>query len=181
MPADAEHWALARRLLAEGELPVHLRVAGLLVLLYAQPIARITRLTCDDVAITPSTVAIKLGRSPITVPDPLAMLIRQLADPQPAATAGRLTGGTTWLLGGLHPGRPMHALHLTKRLARIGVPVGITRTASLAHLAATMPAAVVADLLGIHVTTTATWARAVSATWGDYASYRLRSAPSPPT
>ena len=54
------------------------RVAGLL-LLYAQRIATITQLAVDDIHDDGDTVAITFGRVPITLPEPLAIVVRMLA------------------------------------------------------------------------------------------------------
>ncbi|MGH3780634.1 MAG: hypothetical protein ACRDRO_08380 [Pseudonocardiaceae bacterium] len=49
-----------------------------LVLLYAQPVARISRLRTEHVTIHDTTVARRLGSTPITLPDPVAELTQQL-------------------------------------------------------------------------------------------------------
>jgi hypothetical protein len=54
------------------------RVAGLLVLLYAQRVAKITRLTTRHITITSENVEILLGDRPITVPPELGALIARL-------------------------------------------------------------------------------------------------------
>lgn len=89
-----------------------------------------------------------------------------------ATSVTMIPGGPAWLFPGRQPGRPMHATALTKRLGKIGVPVGVTRGAALAHLTASMPAAVVADLLGVHAATASVWAKATGRTWADYTANR---------
>lgn len=49
----------------------------------------------------------------------------------------------------------------------------MTRLAALAHIAASMPAAVVADLLGVHPGTASAWAKATGRTWADYTAHRI--------
>ncbi|MFC4606910.1 hypothetical protein ACFO9E_03590 [Streptomyces maoxianensis] len=62
---DSEkRWADARRLLNDNELPTTDRVAGLLLILYAQKISTISQLTIDDIDITGETVAITFGTRP---------------------------------------------------------------------------------------------------------------------
>jgi hypothetical protein len=76
---DSEkRWADARRLLNDDTLPTVDRVAGLLLILYAQKIATISQLTIDYVNITGETVAITFGTSPVVLPIPLATLVRGL-------------------------------------------------------------------------------------------------------
>jgi hypothetical protein len=54
------------------------RVAGLLVLLYAQRATRITRLTTKDVIVTKTGVQMLLGEQPLVVPAALGELIMEL-------------------------------------------------------------------------------------------------------
>jgi hypothetical protein len=56
-----KRWADARRLLHDDTIPTRDRIAGLLLLLYAQRIATITQLTVDHVHLTPDTVKITFG------------------------------------------------------------------------------------------------------------------------
>jgi hypothetical protein len=172
VPAGVVQWQLAQRLLHADGIDPHQRVAGLLVILYAQPVSRVARLTQADVIATSIGVAVKLGRSPIRVPEPLATHIRKLLPARRETTAAMTLGQTAWLFPGRHPGRPVHATALTKQLARLGVRVSVTRVAALAHLSTTMPAAVVADLVGIHASTAATWAKSTAGTWADYTVQR---------
>ena len=53
-------------------IPVTGRIAGLLILLYAQPATRIARLTTSAVINDGNTTKIRLGDPPTPVPAPLA-------------------------------------------------------------------------------------------------------------
>ncbi len=57
-------------LLTDHELPLRSRVAGVIVLLYAQPLSRVVRLTVDDVVRGDHQVLLRLGEPPSPVPDP---------------------------------------------------------------------------------------------------------------
>ncbi len=48
------------------------------------------------------------------------------------------------------------------------------RRRALVHLAGQLPAAVVADLVGIHATTVVHWSRAAGADWTTYAAELVR-------
>src|SRR6266568_4115323 len=77
---DAEgRWAQARQLLHDGTLKPEDRVAGLLVLLYAQQPATISRLTLGHVQSSGGEVHLRLGREPVVLPEPLAGLVLHLA------------------------------------------------------------------------------------------------------
>src|SRR2546421_11537000 len=56
--------ALIRGLLSDDRTPMRERVAGLLLLLYAQPVSRIVRLTVDDVCDVDVQVLLRLGDPP---------------------------------------------------------------------------------------------------------------------
>jgi hypothetical protein len=56
------------RLLSDTEIPTRLRVAGVIVLLYAQPVSRIIRLSVDDVIHDGDTVLLRLGEPPHPFP-----------------------------------------------------------------------------------------------------------------
>ncbi|MFF9673584.1 MULTISPECIES: hypothetical protein [Streptomyces] len=64
--------ALLRRTLNDDSLPLRTQVAAALVLLYAQPVSRIVRLTLDDVIDLGATVTVRLGDPPSPLPEPVA-------------------------------------------------------------------------------------------------------------
>ena len=59
------------------------RIAGLLVLLYAQPVSRISRLPRDAVAIRSSGCHMRLAGEAVPLPEPLSPLIMSYLDHQP--------------------------------------------------------------------------------------------------
>lgn len=70
-PLDHEQrWQRAKRLLHDDALATDDRVAGLLLLLYAQRPAAISRLTLDDVNTGGDTVTLRLGSIPVELPNP---------------------------------------------------------------------------------------------------------------
>ena len=73
-----ERWTHARRLLHDRSLKPEDRVAGLLLLLYAQWPAAISRLTVTDIDADGGQVRLRLGQTPITLPEPLASLTTSL-------------------------------------------------------------------------------------------------------
>jgi hypothetical protein len=165
-------WALARHLLHDPGIDTHDRVAGLLVVLYAQNVTRISQLTVDDVHIAGTVVSLRLGITPLRLPPPMADHVQALLEPRPQTTAAKLAGDTAWLFPGHHPGRHVHAHLLSTRLQNLGIYTSTARPAALAHLAATMPAAIIADLLGISAKTATIWADAVARSRTDYAAHR---------
>jgi hypothetical protein len=158
------------RLLHDDSIGSRDRLAGLLVLLYAQPAARISRLATSQVTIDGTTVRIRLGSAPITLPEPVAGLTRQLLD----GKRGHATTGTgnpsPWLFPGGQPGRPISAAHLGQRLKDLGIRPGQARSAALFQLATELPAALLARMLGIHIDVAVAWQRASAGDWMTYAA-----------
>lgn len=178
---DDARWQAARRLLHDETVSVRDRVAGLLVVLYAQPVARIARLSLQQVTITDTHVLLQLGASPIAPPDALAELIRRLiAGKRGHATTGAIEP-SPWLFPGGQPGLPISATHLSARLKQLGIQPGQARSTALFQLAGELPAAVVARLLGLHVDVAVAWQRASAGDWTSYAAeVSRRSRPTQP-
>jgi len=168
-----ERWAVARRLLHAPDISVADRVAGVLVIVYAQPLTRINRLTVSDLIMQPGRVAIRLGSSPIEIPEPLAAYVHELvADRRPQPRKVHIRSDPGWLFLGANPGRPISQYTLASRLRRHGIEPGRHRRAALYQLAAEMPAAVVADLLGISPSTANIWSRLAGRSWNAYPMLR---------
>ena len=167
---DAEtRWDHARWLLHDDSVKPEDRFAGLLVLLYAQWPAAISRLTLDHVQID-NDVRLRLGREPVVLPEPLAGLVRHLAATRRGHAAIGDTGASPWLFPGGQPGRPISAYRLAERLRDLGVRSGQSRRTALFQLATDLPAAVLAKMLGIHISVAVAWQRASAGDWASYAA-----------
>ena len=70
------------------------------------------------------------------------------------------------LFPGGQPGRPVSAYQLGQRLRQLGLHPGQARSTALFQLATDLPAAILARLLGIHITVAVAWQRA----WAAYAA-----------
>jgi len=168
---DAEQrWAIIGRLLHEPGIDLADRVAGSFVLLYAQPLTRIATMTIDQIATTDTGTTIRLGAHDLNVPETLAGLITTLAATGRSHNIGIGAITTTWLFPGHLPGRPITALRLGQRLKVFGIDGRAARRAAQQHLAAQVPAVVLADLLGVATTTAVHWVNAAGGDWARYAS-----------
>jgi hypothetical protein len=176
---DAEgRWEDARRLLQDDTADLPDRVAGLLVVLYAQRAASISRLTVGHVEIDSGGVRLHLGARPATLPEPLAAMVADLVASRRGHAVLGNTATTAWLFPGGRPGRPISASRLTERLRAIGIWARPSRSAALFQLAAELPAAVLARLLGVHIQVAVEWQRISSGDWTGYAAdYSRRDAP----
>ena len=93
---DAERLALTSRLLHDDAIDLRDRVAGLLVLIYAQPLTRIVTLTVEDVLQAPgSGVQLRLGAVPVELPEPVSDLVGRLAQLRPSRSRPRLRNQLT--------------------------------------------------------------------------------------
>lgn len=164
--------ALARRLLHDPTSgDVEERAAGCLVLLYAQPLTKIVRMTRDDMVECNGTLQLKLGPTPLDLVPPLAALLRQLPIRKPFGAARELADDR-WLFPGKSAGRPRHASSLMKSLNRQGIPARISRNTAIHYLAGSVPPAVIASILGLHPNTAQSWAEQAGANWLTYGPHR---------
>jgi hypothetical protein len=171
---DSRRWALLRRLLADETLDLRERVAGSLLLLYAQPITKMTRLRREHVILNDDDqVLIALGQEPIPLPAPLATLAITLRDaPAPLATTAATTTNP-WLLPGRKLGQPITPHALSRRLSALGVPAVAARTSALAHLLHAVPPAVLAQLIGMSAHSAERYSAALRTDYSRYLALRV--------
>ena len=164
---EYEHrWDLARRLINDSTIRPDDRVAGALVVLYAQPLTRIAGLTTDAVTTGPEGTAIRFDRFTIDLPEPFATLAQQLPIRRQAGAANLLP--TNWLFPSRRPDRPIGADTLGQRLRRIGINARECRIAALNQLAGEIPPAVLANAIGINARTAT---QAVTINGGNWTRY----------
>jgi hypothetical protein len=168
---EPEHrWELLARLLHDDGLDLTDRVAGCLLLCYAQQLSRITAMTVDQVTRDAETTTISFGADHVTVPKPLATLLGALIDTGRSHIGVGAPAASRWLFPGHLPGRPLTPAHLGVRLRRLGIPAMAGRRAALLHLAAQLPAAVLADLLHLSPGTAVGWVNNAGGDWSRYAA-----------
>ena len=179
-PLDDQHrWNVARRLLHDSSVKPEDRLAGLLVLLYAQNPATICRMAIDNIDTTSEQVGLHLGQAPIQLPEPVAEIARSVvANRKGHATIGALTP-SPWLLPGGQPGRPISTGQLTLRLNRLGIRPNQARSTALFQLATEIPAAILARTLGIHTDVAVSWQRLSAGDWTNYAAEVSQRPPRP--
>jgi hypothetical protein len=168
---DHQHrWDTARRLLHDGTLKPEDRLAGLLVLLYAQGATAISQMTTGQIQAGDDGVRLRLGRVPIHLPEPVAALARTvLANRKGHATIGARQP-SPWLFPGGQPGRPISTARLTSRLNDLGIRPSQDRSTALFQLAAEIPAAILARTLAISTDAAVTWQRHSAGDWITYAA-----------
>jgi hypothetical protein len=173
---DDHRWALVRTLLHDGSHAIEDRVAGLLVLLYGQPLARIARLTRDQATVTPDRAQLPLGTTPLQLPAPLGDLVCQLLSRRHGHAAVGRTHDHPWLFPGGAPAQPISTSRLRARLANLGIQGRSGRNTALMDLAAKIPPVALARLLGIHINTAGDWADRAGGSQAAYAAEVSRRA-----
>jgi hypothetical protein len=165
-----EQLALVRHLLHEPDSgSIEDRAAACLILLYAQPVAKIVQLTVDDVQTRDGETYLHLGTEPMLLIPPLDALLTALPAAKPFGAASRLAD-SRWLFIGTNAGTHLHPASLMRRMHRLGVTARASRNTALLHLASTTPPAVFASLVGVSIGTATRWAGLAGAQWNRYAS-----------
>ena len=170
-PLDQDRrWADARRLLQEEAYPAADRVAGLLILLYAQKLSVITALTARHVLHQDGRTLLRLGSRPVILPAPLDTLVAGLAASRRPPGSSLLDVSSPWLCPGRKPGSALTEDALAQRLHALGISPRQGRSTALFTLAAEVPAAILANTLGIHVQAAIQWQKISGGDWASYAA-----------
>ena len=111
---------------------------------------------------------LRLGREPIMLPEPLDALRPPVAASRRGHAALGDQGSFRRPFPGGQPGQPISAYRLAERLRQLGLRPGPARSTALFGLATELPAALLARLLGIHISVAVAWQRASS---GDRTAY----------
>ncbi|TDC60563.1 hypothetical protein E1258_14450 [Micromonospora sp. KC207] len=165
---ERDRTALLGQVLISQHAPLRSRTAAAILLLYAQPISRITRLTTDDIVCDGDQILLRLGDPPSPVPAPVAtLLFEYLGQRTNMRTA--TNHDSRWLFPGRRAGQPLHPNTLAALVHSLGVPTTAGRAAAIRQHVLDMPAPIVATALGYHHATTARLATEAGTTWSNYA------------
>jgi hypothetical protein len=115
------------------------RVAGTLLLLYAQPLTKIAALQATTVAQVDGETRIALGQEPIPVPEPFASQLNYLVRNRPNLRTAGGTIGTPWLFPSNRPGRHLDPQSIMMRLRWLGVDLLGSRNTALQELVSEVP------------------------------------------
>ena len=160
--------AWIRELLDGDSESLPYRVAGTLLLLYAQPLVKVAELTMSKVIVSPDGLALQLGVTPSPAPAPFDSLLRQHVTQRPnLRTSG---ADSPWLFPGYKPGEHLHPNTLMDRLRELGINLLGARNTAIRELVTQVPAPVVAEMLGYSDQVTQKHADLASEPWAKYAS-----------
>ena len=181
---DDQRWQLLQRCLTDTTMPVGVRAAGALVLLFGLQLQRIRHLTAAQITEKDGNAYLTAGRRPVLLPPRLGAILGELAaQPPPRLMIPSGPETPRWLFPGRIPGQPLDLHSLNNQLNRRGISARPARNGALAALASDLPAAVLADFLGIHVNTAVRWVTYARRDWTTYLAARdadLNSAPDSP-
>jgi len=168
-PVDhQQRWDIARRLVNDDTIIPDDRVAGTLLVLYAQPLTRIAGLSVDQLTEgLDGEITISFDRHQIDLTEPFASLARQLPISRRQGAADQLE--TRWLFPSTRPDRPVHPTTIADRLRRLGIDPRASRAAAVTQLAAEIPPALLAESIGIGARQASKWVGLAGGNWTTYA------------
>jgi len=156
------------------------RIAGLIFLLWAQPLNRIVMLKQKDIGRRIDGLYIHFGPVPTKVPTELAeMFSAYLHRPSNQQTGNT---GTEWIFPGIRAGQHLHERTLSERLKVLGIDPQRARNATLQDLTRHVDARTLIDILGYSGKVITLHAARAGAPMADYIDLRRRDAgPSQPS
>jgi hypothetical protein len=173
--------AWLRELLEGDSESLSYRVAGILLLLFAQPLTKVAALRTSAITFAENDVRISLGKEPIPIPPPFANMLAGYVDSRPHLRAAGGLATSPWLFPSVRPGRHRQPQEIMERLGRLGIDLLGARNTALQSLVVAAPPPLVAELLGYSYNTAQRhaeiaaqpWARYVTKTAGEYATAEL--------
>jgi hypothetical protein len=163
------------RLLNDEGISLRDRVVGCLVVLLAQPVARIAALQLTDVVERHDRVDLRIGNDVIELPGAVGALVTAHVQTR-SETSTAINANSTWLFPGNSPNQHVVDIQLHRRMAALGISAK-DRQAALHQLVREVPAPVVARALGYHPSTTTKAAATLATDWAAYAALRSRQTP----
>ncbi|MCT1517275.1 hypothetical protein M3G71_18765, partial [Dietzia cercidiphylli] len=146
MITQTERIQLVRNCLEHSYVIPATRVAGLILLLWAQPLNKIVMLRRDRLVATPEGMHITLGTHAAAIPEGLTELFWKHLDSP--GNQNTINAGTPWLFPGFTAGQHLHPATLSARLKVLGIDAQRARNAALRDLSQELDARSLIDLLG---------------------------------
>jgi hypothetical protein len=164
--------------LHDTDLPLEVRVAGSLLLLFGIHPSTLVRIEAGHIDHTASATHLWVAKHALLLPPVLATIVVQQRDRTDLRAAlGRTRAtGPRWLFPGGRPGQPLTAHTLATKLNNHGINVRAARNTALADLAADLLPPVLAYLVGIGLTTATRWAYQACRDWSPYVAARSEAA-----
>lgn len=172
---DEEQTEQLHRCLGDDSLPLDVRTAGALTLLFGLQHTKLLELTVRDVIDDNAMVALNLAGRRLPLPPEVARLVRAQRDQCQTRWQLDQTASTTpWLFPGQEPARPLGATYLNLKLRRHGIAPHAGRNNARLALATDLPASVLADFTGTSISNATRWTGYARRDWLDYIASRAR-------
>lgn len=153
-----------RHALSDDTLNPRTRLAIVLTVVYGIRVHRIAALRLEDLSIRDGVPGVHLGSVRLDLPATIAPCISQILAGVPVR---RLLGGsthdTTWVYPSPHHGKHQLPSSLAAHLRRFGVSPMTAHQAATGSIVSQVPPAVVSRILGVSLTTAASWQRLTAA------------------
>lgn len=153
------------------------RVAGMLLLLYAQPLVKVVTFPTSIIDDADSGMSISLGKhptDPTDVPEPFASLLRAHLAARPNLRTGA-GPDSPWLFPSSLDGRHLHPNTVMDRLRDLGVNLLGARNRAIGELVLECPPSLVAEALGYSTQVAFLHADKAAEPWARYAGRSLKS------
>ncbi len=164
--------AWIRELLTGNSESLPCRVAGMLLLLYAQPLVKVVTLELRVVDDQPNGMSITLGQRPTDVPAPFAQLLRDHIAQRPNLRTGS-GPDSPWLFPSTLAGRHLHPNTVMGRLRGLGVNLLGARNRAIGELVLEAPPSLVAEALGYSAKVAFLHADKAAEPWARYAGRQI--------
>jgi hypothetical protein len=170
---EDDRWSMLRRCLRDGDLPIDVRAAGVLVLLYGRTTTSFAALTVADLHHIDGESYLRFDEVTVLLPPAAAAVFHSLrAAATSRETFHRQDSQARFLFPGRSPGRPAAAFVLARKLRTHGIFLLPSRHSARAAWARDLPAAIAADLFGTNISTATRWASRTRRDWTDYLAAR---------
>ncbi|MBB2988256.1 recombinase XerD [Terracoccus luteus] len=150
------------------------RVAGILLLLYAQPLVKVVTFPTSIVDDSDTVMSITLGSHPTDVPEPFASLLREHLAARPNLRTGA-GPHSPWLFPSTLAGRHLHPNTVMGRLRDLGINLLGARNRAIGELVLECPPSLVAQALGYSTQVTFLHADKAAEPWSRYAGRQSTS------
>ena len=167
--SDEKRWAQVHTLLHEDSIRLYARIAGLFMLLYAQPLSRVVRMRADQINTRHDTVTATFDTFPIELPDPLDRLVTEHLSRR--GQASYASHPDRWLFPGGLPGKHLVTENIRHELVDHGIQPSPPATPRCSHWPPPCPPRS-SPRSSACPNTAARWGALASRDWSKYTAQR---------
>ncbi|WP_454172204.1 hypothetical protein [Microbacterium maritypicum] len=146
--SDDELTEVIERVFTLESLPRSTKLITLFALIFAQPTGASVALTQEHVHDAPERMSMTFAKTPVHLPDRLADLVREHLREREATTTHH-PNEAGWLFPGTMPNQHVTAASIERIASAHGLSLRRFRSSRLQHFAQSVPASVLADVVGI--------------------------------